>query len=165
MKLQSIRTRAAELQLFAKIISGVNQHVTTSILLGGQSRTGTSIVADFNAAIQANTDLDAAKAVYQQKLAAQKAAFTTARATASALKSYADGAYGKTNTILNDFGFEVAKAVVKSVKVKAEAAVKSAATRVARHTMGAKQKASIHGTVEVPANAASVPVVTPAPGK
>ena len=146
-----------EIVRFGRIIQGVNAHITVPIMLGGQSTTATQIVSVFTAAIQATTALDTAKAAYQQKLAAQQAAFTAAHATAAMLKSYVLGAYGKTNPIVTDFGWSIAKAAVISVKVKAGAAVKSAATRVARHTMGSKQKAAIVGTVAP----AAAPAVSP----
>ena len=140
-------SRADEILLFTKIATGVNHNVTSPILLGGQSTTPAQLVAVFTDAVQASTDLDAARLVYQQKLKAQQAAFATAYTTELTLKSYVYGVYGKDNPVVTQFGFTVAKAGVKSVQVKAEASLKSAATRVARHTMGPKQKAGIHGTV------------------
>lgn len=145
MASSSNHSRADEILLFNKIMSGVNHNIIASILLGGQSTTAPQIVAVFTAAIQANTDLDAAKQAYQQKLAGQQAAFVTAHALEGNLKSYVYGAYGKQNPIVAEFGFPIGKATVKSALVKAGAAIKSAATRVARHTMGKNEKASIHG--------------------
>jgi hypothetical protein len=147
MAANSSISRADEILLFSKIISGVNHNVTASILLGGQSTTAPQIVAVFTSAIQSNTDLDVAKQAYQQKLAAQQAAFTTAHTLEMNLKSYVYGAYGKENPVVAEFGFPIVKAAFKSALVKAGAAIKSTATRVARHTMGKKEKASIHGGV------------------
>ncbi len=161
MPSKSNNTRAEDILAFNKVIVGVNHNVTGTILLGGQSTTPPQIVAVFTAAIQASTDLDAAKATYQQKLAAQKAAFATAHATTSSLKSYVVGAYGKENPIVTEFGWAVAKPPVKSVSVKAGAAEKSAATRLARHTLGPKQKSTIHGSVSTPEPATTAAVVTP----
>jgi len=161
MTTKTSTTRAAEISLFAKIVSGVNLHVTAAILLGGQSMSASQIVAIFQAAIQASSELEAAKTAYQQKLAAQQAAFTAAHTTEASLKSYVYGAYGKTNPLVTDFGFDVAKAGVKTVKAKAAAALKSAATRVARGTKGPKQKALIHGVVAPVESSAPAPVVTP----
>ncbi len=160
MPSESKTTRATELLLFGRIISGVSQHITTSVTLGGDTQTGPQIAAVFTTAIQADTDLAAAKAAYQQKLAAQQKAFTTARTTASSLKLYVLSAYGKTNPIVTDFGWSVAKAAVTSVAVKAEARVKAAATRVARHTMGSKQRLSIKGGVTPAESTVAAPVVT-----
>jgi hypothetical protein len=147
--------------LFGKIITAVNAHVTASILLGGQERSPKQIVAAFTAVLQANTAMDAAKLAYQQKLEAQRAALAVALSIEEQLKAYMQGTYGKSNALLADFGFSPAKPPVKSAQVKADAAVKSAATRVARNTMGPKQKASIHGSVSSPEPAAPAPAVTP----
>jgi hypothetical protein len=143
----SKQSEAAELQGYAKVVLGVNQNITSAILLGGQTKSPAQIVAVFTGAIQASTDLDAAKLSYQQKLAARDAAFAAADTTEEQLKSYVMGAYGKTNPVVTTFGFPVAKPTVRSVKVKADAITKAAATREARHTMGPKQKAEIHGVV------------------
>jgi collagenase-like PrtC family protease len=166
MSSQPRTTRASQVAFFTKVIGGVNLHVLSAILLGGQTVSSTQIVAVFQAFLQATTDLETAKVAYQQKLAAQQAALTSANTMAALLKAYAQGAYGKQNPIMADFGFSVAKATVKSVKVKAAAAVKSAATRVARNTMGPKAKEAIHGTVPATAPTVATPatpvVTTPA---
>ncbi len=78
---------------------------------------------------------------------ALRAAFATAHTTAANLKSYLYGAYGAESPIATQFGFSQKKPAVVSVQVKADAQVKAKATRVARLTMGPKQKADIHGTV------------------
>jgi hypothetical protein len=155
------QSRAEEVSLFGKIITGVNTNVTGSILLGGQLTPPADIVAVFTGAIQAQSDLEAAKTVYQQKLAAQQAAFVKAHVMEENLHAYASGAYGKTNPILSQFGFTPAKPPVKSVKVKASAAEKSAATRKARNTMGPKQRLEVTATATSPEPTVAPPVVTP----
>jgi hypothetical protein len=171
---QSKNNRASQIAFFTKMVSGVNLHVLSAILLGGQTLSASQIVAVFNAFLQATTDLETAKTAYQQKLVAEQAAEKAAQAMAALLKAYAQGAYGKTSPVLTDFGFAIAKPGVKTVKVKAAAAEKSAATRVARNTLGSKQKESIHGTVTapvattIPAVATTLPLTIPAgatPGK
>jgi hypothetical protein len=68
--------------------------------------------------------------------------------------------YGARSQTLLDFGITPAKVPVRTAASKVAAAAKGAATRLARHTMGTKQKAAIHGTV---APAAPVPPAAPAP--
>ena len=153
--------RAAQIALFTKMISGVNLHVMAAILLGGQTYSASQIVAVFSALLQANTDLDAARVAYHQKLVAHKAALQSADGMGALLKSYVQGAYGKHNPILGDFGFSFAVPTPKTVKVKAAAALKSAATREARGTRGSKQKAAIHGTVPS-TDPVAIPPVSPA---
>lgn len=162
---KSNTTRAAEVLGFTKVINGINIHVTAPILLGGQSTTGAQLVTVFTAANQAATDLEAAKAAYQQKLAAQRAAFAIAKTTEAGLKSYVQGAYGKGSAIVVDFGWSVFAAPVKTAQVKADAVTKSAATRKERHTMGSKQKSSIHGVVATPDASPAVAAATPVASK
>jgi hypothetical protein len=75
------------------------------------------------------------------------------------------GQYGKqANATLNDFGMRPPKvAQAPTVKVKAEAVDKRAATRVARHTMGKVQRKAVTGaSVSTPAPVApAAPVAAP----
>jgi hypothetical protein len=159
--------RAAQIAFFTKVIAGVKLNVTKAILLGGQTYSPAQIVAAFTAFLQAITDLEAAKTAYQQALVAEEAAAAVADPLVALLKAYAQGTYGKSSPTLTDFGFALAKPGVKTAKVKAAAAEKSKATRVARNTLGSKQKAGIHGTVDTtPAPAEATPLSTPVtPGK
>jgi hypothetical protein len=64
-------------------------------------------------------------------------------------------------SILAEFGFPVRKRTVPTTEVKAAAVNKRSATRQARHTMGKKQKAKIHG--EVPATSSQTAPSAAAP--
>lgn len=66
------------------------------------------------------------------------------------IKSLVMGQFGDTPDsakMLDEFGYTPRKPRAKSVKVKAAAADKAAATRVARHTLGPKAKAKVKGVV------------------
>src|SRR5207237_10065472 len=73
-------------------------------------------------------------------------------------------AFANSVDLLGRYGLTPKKARVISPEASVAAAAKARATRLARHTMGPKQKAQIQGTVEVPANAPSPTVpLAPAP--
>ncbi|MGD0525689.1 MAG: hypothetical protein ABSE49_11120 [Polyangiaceae bacterium] len=65
------------------------QHVTAAIILGGTSATQAALTAIYQAAIQAQSDLDAARSVVNAKLQAQKAALAVAESTTALLHSWA----------------------------------------------------------------------------
>jgi hypothetical protein len=65
----------------------------------------------------------------------------------AALTSYLEGIYGAQSSILADYGIKPKKPYKRTVKSKVTAAEKDAATRLARDTMGPREKEAIHGTV------------------
>jgi hypothetical protein len=117
---------------FTKILAGITQHVTAAILLGGASTTQAALAAIFQAAIQAQTDLDAARAVVTAKVQAHKAALAAARTTETLLHKWAEATFGPESPVLQDFGFAIARPAEKSTAVKASATAKAAATRKAK---------------------------------
>ena len=143
--------------------AGVTKYFTAlpTLMLAGVVTTPTAINAVFQADIVASTALDAAEADVAQKRAAQKAARAAAIAERSDLKTYILGNYGEQAVqMLADFGFEPPKPRgAKTVASKAQAVAQSKATREARGTKGAKQKAVIKGVVATPA---AEPTATPA---
>jgi hypothetical protein len=162
--MKSRLNRAAEEQRLAKLISGTTLHVTTSVALPGKTYTQADITGVFTDALNAYKAVDASRADLASKLQDQQTKIQAALELESVLKAYFIGVYGKTSTVLLDFGWSIAKAAAKSVATKALAVAKSLATRKARGTLGAKQKASIHGTVPVAATPAAPAPVATAPG-
>jgi hypothetical protein len=119
--------------------------------------------------------IDAANAVATAKANWLNAAATYKTINAQAvivvreLRNLVIGIFGASSSKLADFGFAPSKRTPLTPAKKAAAAVKRAATRKARGTMGKKQKLAITGTVPAtePANgAAAAPAPTPpvAPG-
>jgi hypothetical protein len=77
----------------------------------------------------------------------------------ASLEDYLRSFYGPTSQTLTSFGLAPRKARARTAKTNIEAAEKNAATRVARHTLGPRQKAAIHGTEP----AETTPPTTPTP--
>jgi hypothetical protein len=154
--------------LDTKAMKGVDKHLAslTTIMIDGTAYTGPTFKAVFQADIDAINAADAAWTQWKDLLVTAKATRATAARARLALKSYLVGLYGPNAVgILEDFGITPPKTPgMKTAKVKADAVDKSAATRVARHTMGKNQKKSVKGTVTAappPAPAGSTPITAP----
>ena len=127
------RTNKATRNLtFTQILAGIAQHVTAAIILGGVSTTQAALSAIFQAAIQAQTDLDNARAVVAAKVQAHKAALAAAAAAEVLLHRWAEATFGPTSTVLADFGFTPEKPADRPVANKASGAAKATATRKAK---------------------------------
>jgi hypothetical protein len=136
-------------------MAGIAQHVTAAIILGGKSMTQAALTVIFQAAIQAQADLDAARSTVSAKEQAQKTALAAAVAATALLHRWAEAAFGPDSPVLEDFGFTPAKPVTKTVAVKAGAAAKSTATRKAK-------KAAAATATEPTAAPAATPLAAPA---
>jgi hypothetical protein len=132
MASKSKNNKATRTLTFTQILAGITQHVTTAILLGGASTSEAALAAIFQAAIQAQSDLDAARVVVATKLKAQQAALATARTTGVLLHKWAEATFGLESPVLQDFGFALAASGDKTVAVKATGAAKASATRKAK---------------------------------
>ncbi len=96
------------------------------------------------------TAAEATKTAHQQWLTAvadERSTLGEATALRQSIRSILQGRFGKDGPALTSFGFSPAKPVKKTAETKAAAAVKTAATREARHTMGTVQKKSVKGDV------------------
>jgi hypothetical protein len=126
------KNKATRALSFTRIMAGIAQHVTAAIVLGGKSTTQQMLTAIFQAAIQAQDDLDAARSTVSAKEQAQKTALATALAAQALLHRWAEATFGPESPVLGDFGFTPAKPADKTVAVKAGAAAKATATRKAK---------------------------------
>jgi hypothetical protein len=148
-----------------KVINGIEKHVTgpQPVTIGGNPYTPDQLKAVFQADIDATNAADAARAQWSDALLKARAARLLAAQTRASLKAYIVGLHGPDAVaVVDDFGFTTRSAGQKSVKVKAEAIEKSAATRKARHTMGSQQRKAVKGTVTLIAPSdADTPVSSP----
>ncbi len=155
-------SRSAELARVNGAIAGIQKYFSTtaSVVLAGTTYTPaqlTSLLQAYADAIQALIGLHA-------QLRASVGAVTAEGEAVDkillALASYVDNLFGSDPGKLADFGMKPRKVAVVSAQTKVLAQAKSKATRLARHTMGSKQKASIHGTVTTSEPAGSSPQAT-----
>ncbi len=134
-----------------KAMSGVDKHLAslTSMTIGGTAYSVSTLKAIFQADIDASNAADAARTQWKERVVTATAARVTSARVRTALKAYLIGQYGVDAVgILEDFGFTPPKSNgMKTVAAKADALLKSAATRAARHTMGPKKKLEVKGTI------------------
>jgi len=124
-------TQATRTLSFTKILAGIAQHITAAIILGGKSLTPQALSAIFNAYLQAQADLDAARLVVMAKEQARDAALAAAEAMVPPLRSWAEASFGHASPILPDFGFKMLVATTRTAASKAASAAKAKATRAA----------------------------------
>ncbi|MDP9001721.1 MAG: hypothetical protein M3O46_16600 [Myxococcota bacterium] len=91
--------------------------------------------------------MDAAKATTKAKVAAEKTDMASLRIFMDAFVTFVKATFGNAPDVLADFGVHPKARTPLTVEAKAAAAAKRAATRAARHTMGAKQKKGVKGAV------------------
>jgi hypothetical protein len=139
-----------------------NFESTDSLSLAGGTYLVSDLVSRLQGAIAAE---EKAKVAKNQWLTDVKSARQGESDLAPVLKGIhrvLEGRYGEDSPKLAEFGFAPRKRTQPSTETKADAVVKRAATRKARHTMGKKQRLTVKAPVD-----ASVPAVptttTPAP--
>ncbi len=105
---------------------------------------------------QINAQLDAyaasivangtARAAWERRVQLTRALAPSGNKLVAAIEDLARVSFGNASDALADFGLRPLPPRTRTVAVKAEAIERSAATRVARFTLGPKQKAKIHGS-------------------
>ncbi len=146
-----------------ELIAGAEKRFqnTSSLAFGGATYTLPELTKLLTSYVGLIGGVDAAKVAYQEKLKVLREQAPTARTTIRAFKAYVRATFGNSPDALADFGLKPHKAPLsKSVETKTAAVQKSQATRVARHTMGAKQRKAIKGT---PAATAHTGTAVPMP--
>jgi hypothetical protein len=147
-----------------KAIFGIDKHFgsATSVTMNGSAHTAAEMKSLLQSHIDSVGTADTAKATWQKAVKDERAARAQALALLRVLKAYLLGTYGPAAVdLLADFGVSAPKPRKVAVKTKATAVDKTLATRAARHTMGAKQKKQVKGTVTPPTHATTV--AQPAP--
>ena len=148
------------LNALRQAIAGLQKHFASgaTISLGGQPTTTTAVIGTLQGAIDGIDKAAAAEKAFHDEVAAQNALIATAKVSLKALRSLVENQLGSTAAILGDFGMKIPTRQVPDEATQAAAVVKRAATRAARGTKGARQKAGIKG--QVPAT----PAPTTKPG-
>ncbi len=153
------QTKVTQLASFQQMVAGLLKHFTgQSLVFNGATYKVDDLVATLNNLGPQITAADNANVTWKQLLSVANKAKSGFAPTLKALRRYLQGVFGIDSQQLLDFGITPELPPVKTAQVKAGAVVKSAATRVARHTMGSRQKAEIHGSVAPPT--AAVPPTT-----
>jgi hypothetical protein len=142
-----------------KLSAGMRQYLSGQVLtLAGKPVKVADLLTEFDGYIAQLTATDVARGAWLAQVDATTVMEDSAVNThVSLLESYLRTYYGPTSQTLIAYGLTPRKARDRTGAEMVETAAKSAATRVARHTLGPKQKASIHGVVAPPASEPSSP--------
>jgi hypothetical protein len=162
----SIKSKSALLFSLQALRGGVQKHFANkSVTVAGVVVPATTIVQAVQAQIDAINAIAAAKAAWMHAVQQQRAQLESVIAPyAAAVRHYAAVMFGTTSLEYQDFGFAPTKKPARTAMSKAKAALQNVATRVARHTMGSKQRAKIHGVVDAQQLVAALVPSTPANG-
>lgn len=165
-----------DMQLDTKTMEGVDKHFSgvATLSLGGTDMTPAQIKAVYQADIDAQKALDAARSQVKEMVAKKRQTRAGARANRKLLKAYVVGTMGaQAVVVLEDLGIEPPKPPGrKKVAVKAQAVAQAKATRGLRHTMGSREKLKIKAPPPPPSpqppaapSSPDAPAPAPAPTK
>ncbi len=129
---------------------GVQDHIQNPIVVDGQSMTPAAIVQRLTDRITLLLAVVAARATLTAAVKAVRDDRPAFRRFFKRLRSVIVGMYGGDPKTLADFAITLHEPTPPTADVKAQAVKKREATREARHTMGKKQRAKIHGTTGEP---------------
>jgi hypothetical protein len=154
--------KGAVVALAEQLIAGTNKHLAnmTQVMLHGGSFTPAQITTQLQAIVTLRSDVDAAKAQTRAKLAAEKTDMPSLRIFMDAFVTFVKASFGGAPDVLADFGLTPKTRAQLTVEAKTAAAAKRAATRVARHTAGPKQRKSVKGAIT---GIVVTPITAPAP--
>ena len=135
--------KAEELQIIAGLEK--NAATLTNLIVQGKQVSVTQAIATLQARVNAITAAQSAKVAWTDAVQQQDQQLTSTNAFVESLVTVIRGMFAGAPSALADFGQVPRKVTVLTTAEKQEAAVKAAATRKARHTMGAKQKRRSRG--------------------
>jgi hypothetical protein len=151
-----------------QVIVGIKKDLqnVSSLPLASSTYTMAALEQLIQSRIDAVNTVANAKANWHDAVAAYQALNTKVTEVVRGLRQYVINAYGQNSPVLADFGFTAPKRAALTPQEAVARALKAAATRKARGTMGKKEKAKIKGTVATTAPAIpptpTEPTVTPA---
>jgi hypothetical protein len=150
------RNSAVIAATFSRRIRALREHVAadTEIGIGGVRYKASEIVAAFQAILDAQAALVRSRAQVEVDLSARRAVEAKGAAFEFPLKTWVLNYLGASSQAATEFGYFAPKKATKSPDDVAKAVKRAAATRVARRTMGKKEKLKIKGSLEGPATSA-----------
>jgi len=131
-----------------QIIDGINEDLQTmsTLPLGATTYTPGSLVAFIQSRIDAANAVNTTKASWLAAVKTYEAINAQAKVVVSDLRFLVMAAFGPMSPKLADFGFSPPSLAVRTPEKKAAAAQKRRATRLARGTLGKRQRAKIKGS-------------------
>jgi hypothetical protein len=144
-----------------KLVGAIRKHLTESVTLEGVKYTPARLAKMFQNGIDIADAADAASKAWHAAVATERARTRELSGVQASLRDHVSATFGAASTEFADFGFTPKAVRTVDAKTKADAVVKRAATRVARHTMGKRARLKVTGAT-ASAAASAAPLATPA---
>jgi hypothetical protein len=130
-------------------LAGMETHFATkTVIVAGQPVKGSVIIDAVHAQLTALTAATTAKTAWLHAVQQQRTQYESVlKPYIAAVRHYAAVMFGTNTPEYQDFGFSPPKKAAKTAINKVKAVLQNAATRVARHTMGPKERLQVRGTV------------------
>jgi len=142
--------KTRETSLAEQLIAGTKQHLSnvSSLMLESGTFTPAQIESSLQTLVDLRKAVNDAKAAVKAKIADEHDRAPLLRSHMAALAAYVKVAFSKSPDVLADFGLKPKKVKTPlTIEQQAAADAKRKATRAMRHTMGAKQKKKVKGTI------------------
>ena len=146
-----------------KIVGAIRKHLTESVTLEGVKYTPARLAKMFQNGIDIADATDVASKSWHTAVATEKAKTQELSGVQTTLRDHVSATFGAASTEFADFGFKPKAVRTVEAKTKADAVVKRAATRDARHTMGKRARLKVTGATAAAASSATPPAPPAAP--
>jgi hypothetical protein len=149
-------------------LKGISTHLKNGkveVSINGQNMKVSEISGVYQGSLDAQAAVTSTHGKYKIALAARETAETQRRLVDEGMKSYVLSHFGADSEAAHDFGYSLRKVTKPDAATKATAVERGKATRVARGTLGKKERLKIKGVLPsdaVAATAASTATATPA---
>jgi hypothetical protein len=143
--MNSYKNKATRQNSNRKIVGAIKKHLSGSVTLAGVKYTPAKLATMFQDGIGVADATDSAKKAWLVSVAKERATTLGLSSVQTSLRNHVSALFGETSPEFSDFGFAPRAVTKVSVAKKAAAVTKREDTRVARHTMGKRQKADITG--------------------
>jgi hypothetical protein len=141
-------SKGAQLTWLRQFAAGCVKHLAGQTLTVSEATIKVDdLVAQIAALDAAVTAVATAEAAWKQQLEAANQAAAAIETSIQLMRGYVKVLLGARSPTLLDFGITPDKVPVRTAATALAAVALNKATREARHTMGKKQKAKIHGSV------------------
>jgi hypothetical protein len=138
------------------LAAGLEKHLPgASLTVASTVHKTPDLVASLAALPAAVTATAAAKAAWETAIEEEEALTAQLLPLVSGVRAIVYAMYSNAPDTLGDFGMSQHKQANESLAEKVAAAAKAKATRIARHTLGPKQRKAITGAAVAPASPAS----------
>lgn len=158
--------RGDQLKKLADLIAGLQKHEQelAPFVIADKQYTVAEVIAALQTRYNATQTVITTKASWQAAVKTDHEGRASGQVFLSGVRQTLLAAYAGSVSKLADFGLVGRKPRVVSPETKVATTAKIKATRAARHTMGTKQKAQIHGTVSATSPETSPVASVPTPG-